>query len=489
MDTLKQVYTRLKDVYHLRKTVIVTSQCSKEDDAYNLLLLNISQEQVFLLLPEKSELRHWMIADNQIHFHRYNSSINYWPQPNNNKIEKFTNRHLRVATIHYPPAVIILNETNINGPETIDGIEHQLLKMVAEYLNFTFDYHRSRPLEKWAGMVKLVAEKSVDIAIGENYLYAKSSCSTPHKFNYEGFIVPTPQPYPKWTALVYPFSVTVWLATLLSIILVVFILKCLAKWTNSTQDNSFLDLTFCLSYVIGSLLGVCQPRQISTMTFRLFVVFWLLSAATIISTVYRSGFISLMISPLSKRPIDTIRELSESSLNKTSVSYAGFFKSSDNPYEQKIGKEIVRANNTHITPVQLLVTGSWAVQADLDHLQYSLLTQYPSTWSSSRFHVMKERFYPTRSCMLLQNDSSLKFHIDRVIQHLRESGFINYHRSKFVKKLNELKPHQVMQSAVIPFSLDHLQGAFYILLFGILLSLVAFVLEYLVFHLTLQAEC
>jgi hypothetical protein len=82
MDTLKQVYTRLKDVHHLRKTVIVTSQCSKEDDAYNLLLLNISQEQVFLLLPEKSELRHWMIADNQIHFHRYNSSINYWPQPN-----------------------------------------------------------------------------------------------------------------------------------------------------------------------------------------------------------------------------------------------------------------------------------------------------------------------------------------------------------------------------------------------------------------------
>ena len=487
MNTLSQVYTRLKDVYRLMKTVIVTSECSKEDKAYNLLLSNISQEQVFLLLPEKSELRHWRIADNQVHRYEYNSS-NDWPQLNHTKIKKFANRHLKVATINHPPAVIIKNETNLNEAEAVDGIEHQLLKMVAELLNFTFDYNRSRPLEKWAGMVKLVAEKGVDIAIGDNYLYAKTSCSIPHKFNYEGFIVPTPQPYPKWTALVYPFSVTVWLATLLSIILVVLILKCLAKWTDSTQDKSFLDLTLCLSYVIGSLLGVCQPRQISTMTFRLFVIFWLLSAATIISTVYRSGFISLMISPPSKRPIDTIRELSESSLNKASVSYAWFFKKSDNVYEQKIGKEIVQANTSDI--MHLLGSGSWAIESDLDHLQYALLTQYSATWSSSRFHVMKERFYPTRSCMLLQNDSPLKVHIDRAIQQLRESGFVNYYRSKFVKKLNELKPHQVMQSTVIPFSLDHLQGAFYILIFGVLLSLVAFVLEYLVFHLTQQqTEC
>jgi hypothetical protein len=264
----------------------------------------------------------------------------------------------------------------------------------------------------------------------------------------------------------------------LSITSVALVLKFLAQWTDLKLDNNhFLDLTFCFSFVIGSLLGVSQSRQISTFTFRLFVTLWLLSAATIIATVYRSGFISLMLSPPSKRPIDTIRELSESSLNKASISYSWFFKQSTVPYEQKIGKEIVEVNTSHV--MYLLGTGLWAAESDLDHLQYSLLTHYPSSWSSSRFHIMKERLYPTRSCMLLQKDSALKVHLDRAIQRLRESGFVNYHRSKLVKKLNQ--PQIRYEHQQIPFSLDHLQGAFYILLFGLLLCLVIFLLEHLMF--------
>ena len=40
--------------------------------------------------------------------------------------------------------------------------------------------------------------------------------------------------------------------------------------------------------------------------------------------------------------------------------------------------------------------------------------------------------------MLLQKDSPLKSHIERALQRLIETGFVDYHRSKFVKKLKKL---------------------------------------------------
>jgi len=75
--------------------------------------------------------------------------------------------------------------------------------------------------------------------------------------------------------------------------------------------------------------------------------------------------------------------------------------------------------------------------------------------------------------MLLQKDSPLKSHIDRALQRLIETGFVDYHRSKFVKKLKQLKTEIVLE----PFSLDHLQGAFYVLAIGLFISFFVFVIE------------
>ena len=475
VDNLQQLYIALKSRYQLEKTVIVTAECIKEDEAYDRLLFNISQENIFLLLPETSQVRHWVVADSKVHRYHFSN----WRIPVK-KYSKFTNRHLRVATINYPPVCIISNEGNVDGPDTVHGIEPHLMVMIAEYLNFTFDYSQSRPTELWDGMTQLIKEKKVDIAIGDLYMLAGQpyDYSIPYKFNYEGFIVPIPQPYAKWTALVYPFSVLVWIATFLSIISAILVLRCLAKCTfrPSMSEEFFHDTMRCFCYVIGSFLGVAQPRQINSMTYRVFVTFWLLSAATIIPAVYRSGFISLMTSPPAQRPIDTVRELSVSSLGKATLD-TEFFKSSGVSFEQSLGHQMVNANVSQM--MHLIGTGSWAIEGGLDFLQYAIASHYSlSSRSNSKFHVMKEFLIPTRSCMVLQKDSPLKVYIDQALQRLREYGFVKYHQSKFVKKLQEFRI-PVQPSA---FSLDHLQGAFYLLLFGVLLSFFVFILEHFVFY-------
>ena len=75
--------------------------------------------------------------------------------------------------------------------------------------------------------------------------------------------------------------------------------------------------------------------------------------------------------------------------------------------------------------------------------------------------------------MMFQKDSPLKGHIDWALQFFMESGLVDYHRSKFVKKLKEFSP----EGEPKPFSLDDLQGAFYILILGLTISSLVFVIE------------
>ena len=81
--------------------------------------------------------------------------------------------------------------------------------------------------------------------------------------------------------------------------------------------------------------------------------------------------------------------------------------------------------------------------------------------------------------MYLQKNSALKPYFDKSIQTLIETGFYNHLRMKFCKTLNNYNPsdQQKNNKRIEPFSIDHLQGAFYLLAVGIFLSFFVFVLE------------
>ena len=114
-----------------------------------------------------------------------------------------------------------------------------------------------------------------------------------------------------------------------------------------------------------------------------------------------------------------------------------------------IGRK-ARSVKTNITMMYLNRTGSWADESSLDHLQYFTANASSARNKKLRFYILKEFFYPTRSYIILQQDSPLTGRIDRALQLLMETGFIDYHRSKFVKKLNDFMPEVNIE----PFSLN-----------------------------------
>jgi len=210
------------------------------------------------------------------------------------------------------------------------------------------------------------------------------------------------------------------------------------------------------------------------------MIAWLF-AAVITSSAYRSGLFSFHTQPSSPTPIQTIEQLVKSPLNKATFndfSITNIINSTD-PYRRLLGQQLVPTHNISYM-FSLLDSSEWAVDSTMDRLLYEAEIRYPTnSREDPPFYLMKECILPTRSSFGLQKNSPLKSHVDRKILRFIETGLVKYHRSQFVKELRNLQRHSTSKE-MIPFSLNNLQGAFYLFVCGITLSTIVFMIELMI---------
>jgi len=129
-----------------------------------------------------------------------------------------------------------------------------------------------------------------------------------------------------------------------------------------------------------------------------------------------------------------------------------------------------------------MYSGSWAVQSSKENLEYMAVTKFQEAVDSNyHVHLMLECVLPALIAFGLQKNSPLKNDIDYVTQRLLESGLIQHHRLEFARRLPvNGNPVTNMKNVIHPLSLDHLQGAFYLLLFGFFASFICFLIERLI---------
>ena len=463
MTEFLPIYRQLQGFYYLNKVIAVTESIDQVDN----VLQEAENEGVSVLFHQM--VIKWTVSGQIFRFPYFDFKKYY------DFNLKFSGRHLRVATLHYPPAVVVRHD------QSLDGIEPSLMNLIAGQLNFTFDYVLASADEMWGDIVTdsgglsftgirgMLVRKEVDVAHGELYMHPSwlpfHGFSQVYKTDFDCFIVPAPRPMANWMALITPFSSQTWIATLTAFVLVSSILAL-------SDRASFL-------FVLGQLLWVQQPRLGGNESLGrlLLIIFWLF-AATILPTVYRSGLISFLTRPYFTPPIDTFQQLVESPIKK--VMFTDFYKSvllnSTDPYRRQLGQQLVTSHNmSHM--LSLLDTGNWAMDSSLDNLRYV------AGENNKRLHLMKERLFSTRSSFGLQKDSPLKPAMDRVIQRLIEAGLVEYHRSANYgnnKKNDEIPESASNDDRLVRFSLDNLQGAFYLLSIGVVIATLAFVTELIV---------
>jgi len=489
LQQFENVYNKLKEVVYLKLKILIMPEFIETEDVEQLLKSKQSEDLILIainngLMPNHFQVYQWRI-DGKVH---YSSDI-----IEVSSISNLMGRKLRIGTLHFPPAVFITNNTN--NTSSVYGVEASLINLLSSSLNFSIDYVFSSPNEMWGNIITqedgkvegyglrgMLYRKEIDVAFGELYFYDKMnkyfSFSEAFKSNHECFLIPSPKPYPRWMAVIFPFALLTWIATLFSLIFAVVTLNLVARWTkNNNRDSYFEDGILSCLYITGNLLNVSQPRGIHSMKNRLFMVAWLFAAA-ILSSAYCSGLISFLTEPSSPKPIQTIEQLVKSSLNK-----ATFFKftinsiiNSTDPYIRLLSQQLIPTSN--ITYMfSLLDSGEWAVPSSIDRLLYEAVLRYPDNkHEDPPYYLMKECILPTRSSFGLQKISPLKPYFDTKILRFVETGLVKYHRSQFVKELRHLQ-RQNNSKEMTPFSLNNLQGAFYLFIFGVILSIVVFILE------------
>ena len=487
--TLTSVYQQVKSNFYVDKVTVVAKLSLEETWR---LLFEIQNENLFFLVEKNGrdlELDSWTIT-NRTSVTTIRSHSNVKTEIAKNRSVDLSGRHLMIATLAYPPSVVI-----DTGGE-IRGIEPSVIESLADYLKFTFDFVQASPNEMWGeifvtegnfsftGLLGMLVRKEVDVATGELYI---SSIRAPfisytvvYNIGYETFLVPAQRPYAKWTALFYSFTWPTWMATIASAIVVIIMLRLVATYSSQTpqssRNNVFADFQFCCLYVIGNLSNMqVQPQNIISNANRMFIIWWLFGTL-ILTTGYRSGLISYMTFPFTPPSIDTLQQLVDSPLTK--VVFGGFLKSillnSTNELEKKIGQDLII--NYNLTGMFVsLDSGTSAVQSNLNNLLYMAATMYPTTTTGPKVHLIKDTIMPARVAFGLQKNSQLKPYFDKGIQRLIESGLIDHHKTTFAKKLDKWNPKKADDR--ISFSLDSLQGAFYLLGIGVVASILVFVIE------------
>ena len=183
-----------------------------------------------------------------------------------------------------------------------------------------------------------------------------------------------------------------------------------------------------------------------------------------------------MTFPFTPPDIDTLQQLADSRLTKVvfGTFQKGIYLNSTLKVQQTLGDQLIPYYNLTETYL-LLASGQYAVESNLDNLRYMAATMYPTKTTGPTVHLIKEAIMPVQATFGLQKDSQLKTYFDRHIQRLVEADIVGYQTNKFAKKIDKWNPKK--SKVLVPFSLDSLQGAFYLVAIGYALALLAFVVE------------
>jgi len=191
-----------------------------------------------------------------------------------------------------------------------------------------------------------------------------------------------------------------------------------------------------------------------------------------------------MTSPYVPPPMDTVEQLIKSSISK--ITFGNLMKEtlmrSNSHFLKELGQQIfVTYNFTYM--FSLMDSGTWAIQSSKGTLEYMAASKFKEGIAGNyRLHLMTDCVLPTLSAFGLQKNSFLKDDFDYETQRLLEAGLIQHYRSEFARRLPENRIAKV-NNIIEPISLDHLKGAFYLLLFGCSISFICFVIERIIYRL------
>ncbi|XP_076042088.1 uncharacterized protein LOC143025989 [Oratosquilla oratoria] len=220
----------------------------------------------------------------------------------------------------------------------VHGMDVLVIRTLAKALNFSVIWRDPGP-HKWGfllengtytGIVEKVERvlvlaiwiqirsESGDLGLADifmdhirtNYITYTSA----YTFDSSCFLTPSPIEVPKWQALTFPFTLSVWIALFCSMVVATLLLPGFARITIGDEDKRFSSLAISLLYTVAMFTNqsVRHPEK----TLRVFVLF-LMVMGFVAAVSFSCNLTAYMMVKAFEDPITSFKELDESGLEVT----------------------------------------------------------------------------------------------------------------------------------------------------------------------------
>ncbi|KAG7162872.1 Ionotropic receptor 93a-like 24 [Homarus americanus] len=412
------------------------------------------------------------------------------------KLADFQGAVLKVVTFSFAPHMVVGGE---GGPARY-GRDFQLVTALAKVLNFSLSFTQppggelwGRKLDNgtWTGVVGSLERDEAHLGVANIFLSDNDNRRIVQDFTtfYDSsvncFMARTPPPLPRWQSLAFPFTLHTWLAILASLTLVAPALYLLASSRGGEEEiMSLLTMGSSTLYTWGIHLRVSQVRvPKGTATQLLVLTLWVY--AIILTTGYCSNLTAFLTVVRAPPSIDSIRELHASDLKILGI--GTFIKLSMAISENPNIKGLTERFEPHTSIEEAVLEVQKGVGVFIESkkfLEYIIATKF-TTRGHASMRIIKEYFAPYNVAVALQKNSPLKQNLDRVIRWAFEGGLVtrwfidsnNLARKLQRENTGEEENLDKVEDSVIPLSLDHLQGIFFILCLCLWVSFIVFLVE------------
>lgn len=400
---------------------------------------------------------------------------------------------VRVRAVIWPPFIIkprkVYDVRNVNFTK---GIEIMLMNTIAKVANFSVIYSLSEKEQDWGnifrnrtatGMMKTLLNEEVDVGLGAlaTLLYRHFHFDSSVTYYQESitWCVPHALPEPRWRCLLIIFHPLTWLTLCASYILVTLTMAVLnATHKRRERQNGVIE-TLQNNYSVILGIAITLPKEAKA---RMVIITWII-ICFILNASYHSSLISFLTKPIFEKQIETVEEMLEQGYKFGIVPPSVLFIKHDINSNLNLSN-LVSCDNVKSCLDRTAFRRDFVVGVPRMYMVYSSRTYISSTGENLVYWTKEDIVsYPIE--MIMVKGYPLQGRINQIIHRIVEAGLLSKWAEDLLSKNTKIsskhpKTIEGSKNDVI-LTLNHLEGAFILLLIGLSVAGIIFICELMYF--------
>jgi hypothetical protein len=378
-------------------------------------------------------------------------------------------RNVTMAYGMWPPLVMSSDNNATTRPD--EGLEIRIIKTVAETTNFNLILRRPGDHVKVDGYFG-AQWFNTDLPLPFDGTWT-------HFAGAFSWFVPNEKDIPRWQSLVKIFNPSLWLIVLLVYVLGSLTLWALASTQRSDRETaSFSNITLVFMSLLSMILSESvykKPKGAQTQMFFLLWSFYCLQ----INTAYQSSLIGFLTNPGHLPRINDLDGLLESGIELgIQRGLKDHFNDGSDPRNKLILKSYIDCDfeTSLICLDRMAYKGDLAVAGGRNGLEFLSYIKYMKN-GKPLYVPLKDNIKQGHMVIYLRKGNILLKRIDSIVLRLQNAGLIDKWVNDIRRKFGKHFGNVPINDDFCVLTMSHLEGAFSLLLLGMLLSVTTWFLE------------